>query len=180
MTPEKRLQVYQAFGRRNGLSEEDCEDFAQDAFVRHLEAEGAKLVLKFVFADFMRTKHGRPGSTRHSSKAVYLDQKVLLDAATLKHELIGVDSGLCFSEALEICAAKAKRCPISQYTWVSALAVYFGTSSQAIERLLRRSNLHTQSKRQTDQARRVRDFQARLRRSKKRSGVGPSTKETEG
>lgn len=56
----KRWEHYRSYGRTHGLSPEDAEDFAQEAYLRYLKA-GVEIVVRFVFIDYLRTTIGRHG-----------------------------------------------------------------------------------------------------------------------
>ncbi len=162
-TVKDRWEKYRAYGASHGIRPDDLDDFAQDAYVRYLEA-GTDIVLRFVLADFMRAKYGKYGSHKQRQKRVYLDDPIMVDASVLKHEVIGTGAGIGIRETLEICAAKASRVPVSQNAWMTAVALYFDMTLREIERLLRKLSLHGQTKQQADRNRASRDFASRARR----------------
>lgn len=72
-TIKERWESYRSYGRKHGLNQESAEDFAQDAYIRFIEA-GSEIVLCWVLADYIREHIGRTGTARSSAAFFDLNQ----------------------------------------------------------------------------------------------------------
>jgi hypothetical protein len=91
LSPEARRELYRVYGLTRGLSDEDADDFAQEAFVRFLVSnDEAELKMSFVFADFMRRERGRLGTPRNRARVISLDQPIFNDpeCVDLMHDVV--------------------------------------------------------------------------------------------
>lgn len=98
----ERLLRYRAFAEKRGLSDEDADDFAQEAFIRFWKAgENAELRLSFVFADFLRGTRGRIGTTRNSVEHLSLDAPFSADSPENNlYEIIPSQEIVVFTEGM--------------------------------------------------------------------------------
>jgi len=74
MNERERWRYYRGYGLRCHLSPERADDFAQECFIRFLQA-GTELRLSYVYVDFMRSEFGRIGANRGKIALLQLTDK---------------------------------------------------------------------------------------------------------
>lgn len=74
MEPSARRTKYYKYALGRGLSHEDAEDFAQEAFLRHFLCE-TELNPSWVLADYFRGKNGHPKSYKGKALFISLDEE---------------------------------------------------------------------------------------------------------
>ncbi len=87
-----------AYAKRRNCNQEQAEDFAQEYCIRAFETETEFIRMDWVFIDYLRKSHGRPGTPGGDARLTGKSRTISLDAAgessnadsSLGHEYIGV------------------------------------------------------------------------------------------